>query len=154
MDRVARVKEIIRQTPIITLATVSLGGEPRSTPVTAAFDEELNCYWTSFSDTRHSENIRENPSVFISLFDLTSNPIQDASGVYIKARASELTDPDEISKAVRYVYERKNKELRDIEEFTGQNRKRLYKAIREQCWVSLKEDFDIDPTDSRKEIII
>jgi hypothetical protein len=153
MDRASRAKEIIQRTHIVTLATVSSDGEPRSTPVTAAWDERHVCYWTSYRDTEHSKNIRANQSIFISLFDPESPPLT-ASGVYIKAQATELTDADEIIHAARYVYSSKGKTPREASEFMGESIKRMYKAIPEQCWVSLREDYEVDPAASRKEITL
>lgn len=153
MDRNAKAKEIIKRTPVVTLATVSELGEPRSTPVTAAWDENFVCYWTSFSDTEHSKNIRQNPSIFISLFDLSTPPLE-ASGIYVKAHAVELSDPAEIAHGAKYVYDRKGKEIKKAEEFMMPSNKRMYKATPKQCWASLTEDFEIDPATSRKEITL
>jgi len=153
MDRNQRAKEIIAHAPIVTLATISADGQPRSTPVLAAFDEHSNFYWTSFVDTEHSKNIRTNPVIFISLFDPTVNHLE-ASGVYVKAHATELSDLSEIAYAAQQVYNRKGKESRPVEDFIGDSIKRLYKAVPEQAWASLTEDYEVDPKTSRKEITL
>ncbi len=153
MDRSQRAQEILKRSPIATLATVADDGQPRSTPVTAAWDDNYNCYWTSFSDTEHSKNIRVNPSIFISLFD-AQDELLKASGIYVKARAIELSEESEIDAAATYVYSSKGKPVPSTNEFIGGSPKRIYKATPERMWVSLREDFEIDPKTSRKEITL
>ncbi len=149
MDRVTRAKEIVSKIVYVTIATSSKEAEPRSTPVHAAFDDLYNIFWTSFSDTQHSKNIRENPRVYISIYD---EGISQGDGIYVKAKAVELSDPLEIENAVALVYGRKEKTPRNAEEFMGESMRRMYKATPEQFWVSLDEDVKKDPATSKKEI--
>lgn len=151
MDRVARAKEIIEKNRYITLATATLDAEPWSTPVTAAHDEVYNFYWTSMAQTQHSQNIRTNPRIYFSIFD-SNAPLGEGGGVYIKARAFELVDPEEIKKAAIILYAAKSKAARGPEEFLGDSSKRMYKAMPEQIWVNLDEEVRNDPVNVRKEI--
>lgn len=77
-----------------------------------------------------------------------------ASGIYVKARAIEMSEGSEINAAAQYVYNSKGKPVPSNNEFMGGSPKRLYKATPEQVWVSLREDFEIDPKTSRIEIIL
>ena len=148
MDRVARAKEIISQIKYVVIATASKDAQPWNTPVTAAFDETYNFYWTSMANTQHSKNIRENANVYIVIFDSTV-PQNEGGAVYVKAVARELTDPAEITSASKILYARKQKPPRGVEEFVGDSPKRLYKAAPEQTWVNLDEDLK-DPTKNPK----
>jgi nitroimidazol reductase NimA-like FMN-containing flavoprotein (pyridoxamine 5'-phosphate oxidase superfamily) len=153
MDRTARAREIIESVRYITLATASPDAEPWSTPVTAAHDKDYNFYWTSMAGTQHSQNIRENPRIYFTIFDSTA-PIGAGGGVYVKARATELSDPEEIRSAAEILYIRKNKPTREPQEFLGDSPKRMYKAIPEQVWVNLDEEVRNDPINVRKEITL
>jgi nitroimidazol reductase NimA-like FMN-containing flavoprotein (pyridoxamine 5'-phosphate oxidase superfamily) len=153
MDRVARAKEILERIRYITLATASVDAEPWSTPVTAAYDEQYNFYWTSMAATQHSQNIRANSRIYFSVFD-SNAPLGAGGAVYVKAQATELTDPAEIEKAVAVLYVRKNKPARQPEEFLGESPKRMYKAVPEKVWVNLDEEVRIDPINARKEIAL
>ena len=151
IDRTAKAKEILSNIRYITIASASSGAEPWGTPVLAAFDQQFNFYWTSLNSTQHSKNIRENPSVYLTCFDSTVLP-SDSNGVYIKALATEVSDPDEIAKAVDLVYTRKGKPKREVSEFLGDSPKRVYKAVPEKCWVNLSFDVKNDPENAKKEI--
>ncbi len=151
MDHVAKAKEIIANIRYVTIASASNDGEPWGTPVLAAFDEAYNFYWTSLNNTQHSKNIQENPRVYLTCFDSTALP-GDGGGVYVKARAVEMTDPAEIEQAIKILYTRKGKELRQAAEFIGDSIKRMYKATPEKFWISLDIDVKNDPMRAKKEI--
>jgi hypothetical protein len=57
-------------------------------------------------------------------------------GVYIKAKAYELSDEREMVHAAKYLYAREGRKPRSIEEFQNDFPRRLYKAIPEQVWVN------------------
>ena len=153
IDRIAEAKKIISKIIYITIATVSKDAEPWNTPVTAAFDEQYNFYWTSMSATQHSQNIRANPNIFIVIYDSTASS-GSGGGVYLKAKAVELSNLEEIAQAAAYVYTRKNKTVKDVEEFIGESPKRMYKAVPEKVWVNLDIDVKNDPMNVRKEITL
>ncbi|HEY5383108.1 MAG TPA: pyridoxamine 5'-phosphate oxidase family protein [Candidatus Paceibacterota bacterium] len=153
MDASEKAKEIIEKIIYITIATASKEAEPWNTPVLAAYDEQYNFYWTSMANTQHSQNIRVNPKVYLSIFDSTVKP-GEAGGVYVKASAVELSDPAEIERAVALVYKRKNKPIKMVEEFLGESPKRIYKAIPEKFWINLDVDIKNNPLDPKKEITL
>ena len=151
IDRVAKAKEILNNIRYITISSASSEAEPWGTPVLAAFDEQYNFYWTSLNSTQHSKNIQDNPRVYLTCFDSTALP-GEGGGVYIKARAEEMTDLSEIKRAVEVLYTRKNKPLRQAEEFVGDSVKRMYTATPEKFWISLDIDVKNDPMRAKKEI--
>jgi len=151
MDRPAKAREIIEKILYVTIATASKDGQPWNSPVFAAYDEHYNFYWTSWAGTQHSQNISENPKVFLLIYDSTV-PQGQGEGVYIKATAGEMTYPVEMEHAVSLLYKRKGKEPRKVEEFLGESPRRLYKATPKQCWVNLDIDVKSNFIDTRKEI--
>lgn len=153
MDRSARAKEILSNLRYITIATATKDGQPWNTPVFASYDERYNFYWASWTGTQHSQNIRENPNVFLVAYDSTV-PEGSGEGVYVKATAEELNDPDDITRALTCFYARKNKTPRRPEEFMGEYPRRMYKAVPEKFWVNFDIDVKGNPIDTRKEIAL
>lgn len=146
-------KEILKAIRYITISSASRTGEPWGTPVLAAFDDAYACYWTSLKTTQHSQNIQENPRVYLACFDSTQTS-GESGGVYIQAFATELSDPAEITRAAALLYARKNKPPRNAEEFLGDSPKRMYRAIPHKAWVTLNADAKVDPGNAKREITL
>ncbi len=148
-----KAKNIISDIIYITIATVSKDGQPWNSPVYSAFDEQYNFYWASWKDNQHSKNIVDNPSVFLSIYDSTV-PEGTGEGVYIQASAHELSDSEEIKKALALLYTRKNQdpEKRKSEEFLGNYPRRVYKAVPEKIWMNSNGDIDGNYVDARIEV--
>lgn len=153
MNYTKKAHSIIADLWYLTLATASRAGEPWSTPVYFSYDESFNFFWGSWTGTQHSQNIRENPSVFISIFN-SSLPIGGGEGVYIKARARELDTEGEVLHAIKYHYGRKKSEPRGVGEFLGDMPRRFYKAIPEKVWINLDSEMKGSHIDTRKEITL
>jgi nitroimidazol reductase NimA-like FMN-containing flavoprotein (pyridoxamine 5'-phosphate oxidase superfamily) len=153
IDRVTKAKEILSNIRYVTIASASSEAAPWGTPVLAVFDDQYNCYWTSLNNTQHSQNIQENPRVYLTCFDSTVLP-GEGGGVYVQAQAAEMTDPVEITHAAELLYARKNKSVRKAEEFLGDSPKRMYKAIPQKFWINLDVDVKNDPMRAKKEIIL
>jgi Pyridoxamine 5'-phosphate oxidase len=66
----------------ITIATADSNGQPWNTPLYAAYDEHYNFYWASWTESVHSRNIRQNPAVFLVVYDSTV-PEGTGEGIYI-----------------------------------------------------------------------
>ncbi len=134
-----RAAEIIRTIRYATIATASKDGKPWNSPVAREYDEQLNIYWFSDKKNQHSENVRENEDVFIVIYDSTV-PEGDGEGVYIEAKAIELSDPDEIV-SVRRI--KKGSDYEDNpSEFLGEAIRRVYKAVPYRIWVNDAEEKD------------
>jgi uncharacterized protein YhbP (UPF0306 family) len=151
IDRIMIAKEILANIRYVTISSASSKAEPWGTPVLTVFDDQYNCYWTSLNNTQHSKNIQENTRVYITCFDSTVVP-GEGGGVYIQAHAMEMTDSTEIAHAAELLYARKNKPVREAEEFLGGSLKRMYKAVPQKCWISLDIDVKNDPMRAKKEI--
>ncbi len=144
-------KEIISKILYITLATVSKEGKPWNTPLYYAFDSEYNFYWLSDQNGQHSQNIKENSQVALVIYDSTVSEGQ-GRGVYVQGKAFELTDEDEIEKALKYLYGRKNKQPRQFIEFLGDYPRRVYKVVPEKFWVNGSEIINGNFIDTKTEV--
>lgn len=148
-----RAKEIIEKILYITIATCGKDGKPWNSPVYSAFDEHYNFYWASWKENQHSKNIKENNNVFLVIYDSTV-PEGTGEGVYIQAKAYELTDEEEIEIALGYLYKRKGQDSkkRKPEEFLGDHPRRVYKAVPEKIWMNDVGDVNGNYVDKRIEV--
>lgn len=133
MTDVEKAKTILSKIRYINIASVSVDGQPWNTPVSAFFDDQLNFYWASWKENQHSKNIRSNPNIFLTVYDSTAAE-GTGEGVYMQAKAFELSDPDEINRAL--AFRDKKKKARQAEEYLGEYPRRLYKAVPEKFWLN------------------
>lgn len=148
-----KAKKIISDIIYINIATVDHNGNPWNTPVYVAYDENYNFYWASWKENEHSKNIQSNPNVFITIYDSTVSE-GTGEGVYIKAKAYELTNEQEVADALTLYYGRKGKTPRDIDEFMHEYPRRVYKAVPERFWMNAEGAADGNYVDVRNEINI
>ena len=136
-ELVSRAKEVIEKILYITLATSDTKANPWNSPVYSAFDKNYTFYWISWTENQHSKNIRENENVFVVIYDSTV-PESTGFGVYMKGKAYQLglKDSREILKALKLLYQRKNKKIRTLKEFLGIFPRRIYKFVPGQVWVN------------------
>lgn len=134
-----KAKRILANNLFMTLATASSGGQPWSTPVFYALDENYTFYWYSRRDTRHSQNITENNKISASVFATSGE--NEGVGIYIEGTASEVTE-EELDYATS-IYAKKaaaNEEektqLTTREDFLGDAQIRMYKLIPEKVYIS------------------
>jgi len=97
-DAPRKARQLITDTPHLTLATADASGKPWSCPVYFAHDQAFTLYWVSFSRTVHSANIRVRPQVGISI--LGEPPDHEDEGMYLDAVATELHDLTEVERAI------------------------------------------------------
>lgn len=95
-------KEILRRIHYINIATVNEDGSPWNTAVSASHDEELNFYWGSSSNNVHSQNIRRDARVFVTIYDSTA-PEGTGEGLYLQGVAEEL-GPEEGTDVYKYKF--------------------------------------------------
>ena len=89
-DLAATAREIIDGSLYMVLGTADEAGRPWVSPVYFAASDYSDFYWVSLPDARHSRNLAGRPEVSIVVFD-SSVPIGTGQGVYMAARAEELT---------------------------------------------------------------
>lgn len=148
-----RAKEVIQKILYITIATSSKNGQPWNTPAYSAFDKNYTFYLVSWAENQHSKNIRENENVFVVIYDSTV-PESTGFGVYMEGKAYELGKKNsiEILKALKLLYQRKNKKPRTLQEFLGLFPRRVYRFVPEKVWVNSDAKIDKNYIDTRIEI--
>lgn len=134
-DLSERAKAIISKIEYITVATVDEDGQPWNSPVYSAFDEGYNFYWGSHKESQHSRNIKANNKVFLVIYDSTVEAGK-GEGVYVKAVATEVSDPDEIRAAHKLIQDRRPNWYWRLEQFQGDTPIQLYKAAPQQIWMN------------------
>ncbi len=150
---VERAKYIIADVIYMTIATSSKNGIPWNSPVYYSYDENYNFYWRSGKDSQHSKNIRENNNIFIAIYDSRVS-WGEGEGVYVQAKAYELTDEKEIDYALDLHYKRESEyqQKQQAAEFLGDNPRRVYTAIPEKVWINQDSWVDGKFVDTRVEI--
>ena len=143
-----RAKSIIEKILYITIATASKDGQPWNSPVYSAYDDNYNFFWASDQKGQHSKNIRENNNIFIVIYDSTV-PEGAGEGVYIKAKAHELTDEKEIAHALSCLDGRVGKKSHSPQQFMKDMPRRVYKAVPEKAWVNDEGDINGNYIDIR-----
>jgi nitroimidazol reductase NimA-like FMN-containing flavoprotein (pyridoxamine 5'-phosphate oxidase superfamily) len=131
-----RAAEIVKRILYITIASVSVDGKPWNTPVYSAFDDDLNFYWASDKNSQHSQNVRTNQDIFLVVYDSTV-PEGTGEGVYLQAKAQELTNEYEALAALRVLDERVGKaKERNFSNYSGDAVLRVYKATPQSIWMN------------------
>lgn len=128
-----RAKQILEKIIYATVATATKDGRPWNSPVRCVYDKDLNIYWFSDKEGQHSKNVRENEDVFIVIYDSTV-PEGDGEGVYIQAKAYEVTDSEEVTHARRI---KKGADYsRSPDDFLGDAVRRVYRAKPQKIWMN------------------
>jgi len=136
-------KELLNASEYINIASSSTSGEPWNTPATGVYDKELNFYWSSWKEANHSINVRENPRVFITLYDSTRKRGDNhRKCLYIKAKAFEATEASDIEKAMSLLYAEHSTD-RETSMFLGEAQRRIYKAVPIQIWLNDKSEREV-----------
>ena len=138
-----RAKTILTQIEYVTLATSSPEGNPWNAPVWAAFDEAYHFYWVSAKYARYSQNIRANPRIALVVYDSTVPP-GTGKGVYMEARASELTESRECSHAFACLRRRGWEHPPSLDMVIGATLRGVYKAVPEHIWISTDDEHGLD----------
>ena len=146
-------KEVIKNILYITIATSNKKGEPWNSPVYSAFSKNHTFYWASWRGNQHSRNIQENKKTFVVIYDSTV-PEGTGFGVYMKGEAYQLGKRDslEIIRALKLLYQRKNKKPRRLREFLGIFPRRIFKFVPEKIWVNSEGFLSRNYVDTRIDI--
>jgi uncharacterized protein YhbP (UPF0306 family) len=142
----ARVEQIIRQylpqVVHMSLATAGIDGKPWICEVHFAFDEELNLYWQSFQDRRHSQEIAQQPRVagnVVAQHFLN----QKVRGVYFEGVAEKLEGVDKAHPGYQAYAGRLGKGLELLDEWAKPEGSRLYRLTVENFY--LFDAYDSSP---------
>lgn len=137
--------QIFASNRYLTLSTVDKHGKPWAAPVWYVGDNEGNLYWWSPVNSQHSQNLIENPNVYITIFD-SQLPEGDGLGLYIQATASELPE-EELDKVIELYNSTTEKFKITRENCSGAAPTRLYKATPSAVWYNdglERENFYVD----------
>src|SRR3989338_2922498 len=143
--------KIIKRIEYINIASITPEGLPWNSPVYTAFDKNLNFYWLSWKKNQHSVNIRNNPHVFVTIYDSTV-AAGTGVGIYFSGKAHELSSPKEMLVALVVVYQRSRHKMRAIGEFLKRFPRRVYKFIPEKVWINGDGDINENFIDIREEL--
>jgi nitroimidazol reductase NimA-like FMN-containing flavoprotein (pyridoxamine 5'-phosphate oxidase superfamily) len=130
-----RAKEIIDEIMYVTIASVTEDGMPWNSPVFSAYDQDYNFYWGTHKDSQKAKNIHSNPNVFLTIYN-SKVPAGTGEGVYIKATAKEVTNPDEIRRVFDLLKSRHATSFWDFAAVSDEGPIRLYKATPQQAWMN------------------
>lgn len=120
-------------TPYAVIATVGPEGKPWNTPVVVRFDNQGGMYWVSACTSQHSANIRQNPHIFVIVFD-SSVPEGEGTGLYMRMYAQEVTTIGAIKRAMATYDTSFFEHPFAHEQFLGKCPQRMYRAEIEEVW--------------------
>ena len=143
--------KVIKKILYVNIASITPEGKPWNNPVYFAFDKNLNFYWLSWKLNQHSENIRNNPNIFITIYDSTV-PAGTGFGVYFEGKAYELNNPKDILEGIIEIYRREKRKPRDVIEFLHKFPRRVYKFVPERVWVNGEGEINKNYIDTRIEL--
>ncbi len=143
--------KIIKNILYLNIATVTPSGKPWNTAVYCAFDKDLNFFWLSWRLNQHSENIRKNPNVFVTIYDSTV-PASTGVGVYFEGKAYELNNVKDIFLGIKEVYKREKRKPRDVIQFLKKFPRRTYKFVPERVWINGDGEIEGNYIDTRTEL--
>lgn len=147
----SKAQSIIDSVAYITIATVDENGNPWNTPVAAFhFDGDSTLYWASWTDAMHSQNIRTNGKVFIVIFDSTPLTQEASMGVYIQAKARELTEESEVNQAA-LVFKGDTYNPADGKAYLGKSPRRIYQAVVLHAWTNGESSMNGEYIDVRED---
>lgn len=110
------IKRYLDEAKMMQLATVR-ESRPWICNVWFAANEELNLYWISSTARRHSQEILDNPQVAAGIC-LVQDPSQtNRGGLQLEGGAQEVTDPEEVAKALKLYVARDIFTLEQVRNF-------------------------------------
>jgi uncharacterized protein YhbP (UPF0306 family) len=120
------IKGFLKKTRMMQVATC-VNNQPWSCTVYFAFDENLNLYWISKPNTRHSKEIAKNPKVAGVIVYDQQPPQKSIKGLSFEGIAEVLNGSDEEKASKYYIKQlkRENTLLQDIR--SGKNPHKFYR---------------------------
>lgn len=142
------VKKYVKEGKMLQIATVN-GSQPWSCTVYYASDDDLNLYWISTIDTRHSQEIKQNSKVAASIPIKFNDTV--VVGLQLEGEAELIKNSEVIKKKAKLYSEKFQRGVDWLEDFiAGNNPHKLYRIKPRLFVVFDRVNF---PEDSRKEWI-
>jgi uncharacterized protein YhbP (UPF0306 family) len=101
----ALLQNLLHRHNTLTLATVGPAGEPQAAAVFYAADDELNLYFLSSPDSRHSQNLAREPRVAATI-QADGQEWREITGLQIQGTAAAVEGANEIDRIARLFTER------------------------------------------------
>lgn len=149
--KIEKAAQIIKKIEYINIASITPEGMPWNSPVYTAFDKKLNFYWFSWKKNQHSINIRNNPNVFITIYDSTI-PAGTGVGIYFSGKAIELSNIKDILIGTTVCYKRSKHKARNVVQFLKHFPRRVYRFTPEKAWINGDSDIEGNFIDIRQEL--
>jgi len=86
-----RLRSLIEQETTLVLATTMDDGSPIATPLFYYPDDDLNLYWLSSPESRHSRNLHARPRAAVAVFAPVTD-WREIRGVQMEGTASAMSD--------------------------------------------------------------
>jgi uncharacterized protein YhbP (UPF0306 family) len=99
-----KARGIIRNNAYMILATSNKNAAPWASPVFYAYDKKYNFYFLSAIDSRHAENLLENPKVGIAIFD-SGQKIGTSDGIQMEGSVK-VVEGKEVENAIELYSKR------------------------------------------------
>ncbi len=110
------IKKYLDEAKMMQLATAN-NNAPWICNVWFAADKDLAMYWISSSTRRHSQELNDNPLIAAAVCVVQHPDESNRGGLQIEGRASEVTNPLEIAKALKLYVARGIFTLDQIKKF-------------------------------------
>jgi uncharacterized protein YhbP (UPF0306 family) len=145
MDGVERrVRELLKNGSMMQLATVS-GGQPWCCTVFFVSDENLNIYWISTPERRHSQEIHSHTKV-AAAFPMQHVPGKSVVGIQMGGEAIQVVDSDEMQRMIHlYADKYKIGDSWRVDFIAGKNSHKLYRITPNEIVLFDEEKFPNDP---------
>lgn len=119
------IRQYLPQVIHMSLATVR-DNKPWVSEVHFSYDDDLNLYFVSLPNRRHSEEIADNPHVAGNI--VTQHALnQKVRGVYFEGTAEKLGDVDKNHPAFVAAHGRFNTPLKALEDYDVADKPKFYK---------------------------
>lgn len=111
------IKSYLKDAKMMQLATASPDGRPWICNVWFAADKDMNIYWISSTNRRHSIEIAANPRVAASICLVREPSESDRGALQIEGTAEQVTNPLEIARALKLYASRGIFSVKQVKSF-------------------------------------
>lgn len=126
------IKECLEKTFYCCLGTFGDEGV-WTNPVYFAYDNDLNFYFISNPRSRHMQNIIENETLSISIYDTKHSPSEPHKGIQLKGDCY-MVDEEDIAKVFNIYFSRAEKGNAKAEDYLNDSEWRFCKVEPTEIW--------------------
>lgn len=140
------LQNLLKDSRYAVVATTCPDGLPLNSPLSVAFDDDLNMYWGSAVSSQHSRNIDASGQLFAVVFGGVNSP-HEGKGIYLRMTAHRLTLEAEVTSALRYYDASFFRKYQSGITFLGACPTGLYKAQHVEVWTNrdkVQDGFFVD----------